>query len=53
MHIFAFLQTNMAKSQISWVDIRIGKSGLDQSQTKNKLDKALFHNKLSVSIKKI
>ena len=41
-YILASLQTNMAKSQISRVDIRIGKGGLDQSQTKNKLEEAFF-----------
>ena len=41
-NILASLQTNMAKSQISRVDIRIGKGGLDQSQTKNKLGKHFF-----------
>ena len=46
-YILAPLQTNMAKSQISRVDIRIGKGGLDQSRTKNKLGEAFFHNKLS------
>ena len=53
MYIFAFIQTNMAISQISRVDIIIGKSGLDQSQTKKKLGKAFFHNKLLESIHKI
>jgi hypothetical protein len=43
----------MAKSQISRVDIRIGKGGLDRSRTQNKLGEAFFHNKLSESIKKI
>ena len=53
MYILASLQRNMAKSQISRVDIRIGKRGLDQSQTRNKLDKAFFHNILSESVQKI
>ena len=47
---FASLKANMAKSQISRVDIRIGKAGQDQSRTKNKLGKAFFHNKLSENI---
>ena len=46
MHVFACLQTNMVKSQISRVDIRIGKGGLDRSQTKNKPLEEFFHNKL-------
>ena len=41
-YILVSLQTNMAKSQISRVDIRIRKGGLDQSQTKNKLREAFF-----------
>ena len=41
-YILASLQTNMVKSQISRVDIRIGKGGLDQSRTKNKLGEAFF-----------
>ena len=44
-YILASLQTNMAKSKISRVDIRIGKGGLYQSQTKNKLGEAFFHKK--------
>ena len=52
-YIIASLQTNMVKSQISRVDIRIGKGGLDQSQTKKKLGEAFFHNKLSEIIQKI
>ena len=53
-YILASLQTNMAKSQISRVDIRIGKGGggVDQSQTKNKLREAFFDNKLSKIIQK-
>ena len=56
----------MAKSQVSRVDIRIGKGGLDQSETKNnnkikglfghiinKVGEAFFHNKLSESMQKI
>ena len=49
MYVFAFLQTNMAKNQKSWVDSRIAKHRLDQSQRKDTLGKAFFHNKLSES----
>ena len=41
-YILTCLQTNSAKSQISWVDIRMAKGGLDQGQTKNKLNHKLF-----------
>ena len=51
-YILASLQTNMAKSQISRVDIRIGKGGLDQSQTKNKLGEAFFKIKYHKLFKK-
>ena len=49
MYVLAFLQTNLAKSQISWVDNGITKIRLDQTQKKVKLDKAFFHHKLSKS----
>ena len=52
-YILASLQTNMAKSQISRVDIRVGKEGLDQSRLKNKLGEVFFLNKQSKSIKNI
>ena len=46
----ASLQTNMAKNQISRVDIRIG--CLDQSLTKNRLGNFFFHQELSETIQK-
>ena len=49
MHVLAFLQTNLAKSQISFLDFKRGKIWLDQTQKEVKFEKAFFHNKLSES----
>ena len=46
MYVLAFLPRNLAKNQITQVDIGIAKMRLDQSQKEDKLGKVIFHDKL-------
>ena len=47
MHVLAFAWTNLAGSQILWVDKGRAKIWLKQPHKKVKLGKAFFHTKLS------
>ena len=49
--VFAFLQKNIAESQISQVDNGRAEIRLDQTKKQVKLWKAIFHDKLSELIK--